>query len=296
MDFAQLDPAMEQLEAQVQRALETGDESSLEVLGYGEVTLVLLLRRPDGDLAVKRLPVFPDAARFARYRDTLEEFLSKLRERRVNVAPTSLWSMPLGDGRVVGYCIQRALPRENVGSHYLRRATPEEAMRFFEGVLEVSKRVITPKLGLDVQVANWIVEDGGLVFVDVTTPVIRDDEVHERLDVPLFMTSLPWALRDVVRITMSSSIFDKYYSLRGALLDLLGNLHKERLSHLVRPFLERANRSLEKGISEEEVRAYYDGDAQLWSVIQRLRKSDRWWQRTVRHRSYPFLLPRAIAR
>jgi hypothetical protein len=31
-------------------------------------------------------------------------------------------------------------------------------------------------------------------------------------------------------------------------------------------------------------------------LLQRLRRADRWWQRTVRRRPYPFLLPGRIDR
>jgi hypothetical protein len=125
---------------------------------------------------------------------------------------------------------------------------------------------------------------------------MRDARGRERLDVKLFFTSLPWALRDVVRITLSRSIFEKFYSVRGALLDFLGNLHKERLERWVRPFLARAHGALPVPITEEEVLRCYQEDARMWTLIQKLRRADRAWQRAVRRRPYPFLLPRAIAR
>jgi hypothetical protein len=44
------------------------------------------------------------------------------------------------------------------------------------------------------------------------------------------------------------------------------------------------------------VRRYYRSDARLWGVLLRIRRLDRAWQRHVRRRSYPFLLPQRIER
>ncbi|MFK4102176.1 DUF6206 family protein, partial [Streptomyces sp. NPDC019531] len=126
--------------------------------------------------------------------------------------------------------------------------------------------------------------------------LMRDDRGREELDVRLFFTSLPWVLRDAVRLSMSKSIFDKFYGLRGVLLDFLGNLHKERLDSLIPAFLDQANSRLTEPITAEEVAAYYSGDARMWELIQRLRKADRFWHFKVLRRPYPFLLPPPVDR
>jgi hypothetical protein len=170
-------------------------------------------------------------------------------------------------------------------------------LAFFAQVFETVSGAVTPTFGLDSQVANWVVSDDRLVYVDITTPVMRKRlGGAEMLEVKLFMTSLPWGLRDVVRLTMTKDIFDKFYSVRGVILDVLGNLHKEGLEHLILPFLEYANSKLDDHITEADVRAYYDEDAKLWALIQRLRKADRFLQNKVLGRTYPFLLPGAIER
>ena len=44
------------------------------------------------------------------------------------------------------------------------------------------------------------------------------------------------------------------------------------------------------------MRRVYASDARLWEVLLRLRRLDRAWQRRVRRREYPFLLPGRIDR
>ncbi|MEV0523442.1 DUF6206 family protein [Streptomyces sp. NPDC050439] len=284
------------LEAQVQTALRTADGSALTVLGYGEVTLVLRLETVTGPFACKRLPVFPTHERFERYERTLAEYLERLDKGGVRVAPTELWSMPLASGRVVAYCVQEALPSERLCSSLLHTEGHVWAKDFFARFLDVADGVVGPSLGLDAQASNWVDLDGELIYLDVTTPMMRDARGHERLDVKLFFTSLPWMLRDAVRVSMTKSIFDKFYSTRGVVLDFLGNLHKERMEKLIPEFVEDSAPLLDDPLTVDEVAAYYRDDARMWELIQRLRKADRFWHRSIRRRPYPFLLPPHVER
>lgn len=287
---------LEELEGQVRAALRNPDESTLDVLGYGEVTLVLRIRADGGWYACKRLPAFPTQSRFERYRHCLAGYLDRLSESGLRVADTELWHTTTPDGGVVAYCVQPELPASRLCDSLLHTEDEAWARGFFKRFLDRVDRVVSPALGLDAQAANWADIDGELVYLDITTPLMRDSGGRERLDVRLFFTSLPWLVRDAARVSMSRSIFDKFYDRRGVILDFLGNLHKERLAGLVPVFLEEANAKLQIPITAEEVAAYYRGDARMWEVVQRLRRADRFWQLRVRRRPYPFLLPPAVSR
>lgn len=296
MSFTVPHDELDRLEKQVQGALRTADDSGLDILGHGEVTLVLRLQTDHGAYACKRLPVFPDRARFDGYRHGLDEYLQRLSDSGLNVADTELWHTHQPAGRIVAYCVQRELPGRRLCSRLLHSEDETWAKEFFSRFLDHVDQTVSPSLGLDAQASNWVDVGGELVYVDVTTPLMRDDRGRERLDVRLFFTSLPWVLRDVVRLTTSKSIFDKFYRKRGVLLDFLGNLHKERLDSLIPAFLDQANSRLTKPITAEEVAAYYRGDARTWELIQRLRKADRFWHFKVLRRPYPFLLPPRVDR
>jgi hypothetical protein len=95
---------------------------------------------------------------------------------------------------------------------------------------------------------------------------------------------------------VAPSIVANYHDRRRVLTDVVANLYKERLERWIPAFLGRVNRSVELEISVEEAVAYYRNDARLWSVLQLLRRMDRWWQRHVRWRVYPTLLPGEIRR
>ena len=116
------------------------------------------------------------------------------------------------------------------------------------------------------------------------------------LFVAVFLASLPWALRGIVERFMLRRILDPYYSPRGVVLDLLGNLIKEGLGERLVEWVPVAARHLGEPLSVDEVRRHYAEDARTWRLLQRLRRFDRAWQRHVRRRPYPFLLPGPVQR
>ena len=65
---------------------------------------------------------------------------------------------------------------------------------------------------------------------------------------------------------------------------------------MIEPLLAAANQHLDAPLTGEEARRYYRRDAMMWALLQRLRRADRWWQRRIRRRRYPFLLPGRIER
>jgi hypothetical protein len=116
------------------------------------------------------------------------------------------------------------------------------------------------------------------------------------LDVDLLVRSVPWLLRGPIKRFLAPRILDGYRILRSVYLDLCGNLVKQGLESWLPAFLEQANGHLDEPISPAEVHRYYRSDARLWALLLRIRRLDRAWQRRVRRRPYPFLLPREIER
>jgi len=287
---------LERLEAAVTRALETGDVSGLEVVGYGEITLVVRWDVAGLAMACKRLPGLADETAFEEYRRGVRLYLEGLAEREIVVPETSVEGVRRSDGTFTAYCLQSLLPSSKLLVNLLGGADPADAEPVFSEVVERIAGSVGGGFGLDAQLSNWALFAVGLRYLDISTPMMRDPRGREAFDVELHLASVPWALRGIVRRFAIGAILDKYYDRRGALLDLAGNLHKERLEALVPAFLEVANGVLTKPLTERQVLAYYRDDARMWALLQRLRRADRWWQRTVRRRSYPFLLPGKIAR
>ena len=285
-----------ELEARVDRALSTGDKSGIEVLGYGEISCVLAWRHGGEAFAAKRLPLFDTNGRFEAYRTAFDLYLGALAEAGVPVAPSRLETTRAADGRIAVWCLQPLLERDTIAPRRLQRADAEQARRLLSRIADLVLATVTPRLGLDGQLSNWAAVADDLVYFDVTTPMVRDEEGREALDTELFLASLPWAMRGLVRRFLLRSILDTYYRPREVLRDLLANLVKEGAADRLPVGLEVVNERISPPLDESEVRRYYRDDARMWALLQRLRRLDRAWQRRVRGRPYPFLLPGEVER
>jgi hypothetical protein len=287
---------LQRLDAEVEAALDQADESRLRVLGGGEISLVLGWPPAEPAFACKRLPVFPTRDRFDAYRRTLVDYLDALRECGVDVVETELSPVERDDGTVAGYAVQPVLPAETLAAAVLGGGDPAAGHPMVDAIVETAFAVIGPRLGIDAQLSNWTWERGHLRYLDVTTPMIWAPDGSPRLDLDLLVRSLPAIARGPVRRFMAPRILDAYRRRRGVANDLLGNLIKERLDAWIPVFLESVNRRLDPPISKEDVRSYYRSDARLWEFLLRIRRLDRAWQRHVRRRPYPFLLPHRVRR
>ncbi|MCG6949300.1 MAG: DUF6206 family protein [Acidobacteria bacterium] len=293
---ADLPPGLDELENRVDQALSSGDESAIEVLGYGEISCVLAWRREGDGLAAKRLPLFDTDARFARYTEAFGNYLEALDHAGLQVVPSRLATTPAANGQIAAWCLQPLLDPKALAPEWLRTADDNGARRLLGRIADHVVSAVGPTLGLDGQLSNWAVVDGEARYFDVTTPMMRDAHGHEVLDTDLFLASLPFALRGLVRRFLLHTILDKYYDPRGVLVDLLGNLIKEGADARLSLGLEVVNSNVEPAVTETEVRRYYREDALMWELLQLFRRVDRAWQRRIRRRQYPFLLPGKVKR
>jgi hypothetical protein len=288
--------ALEELDGRVTRALASADAAGPEVLGYGEISSVLALRCGGDGAACKRLPPFPSEGAFDAYRSCFEAQLEAFEAGGIPVLATELHRVARAGAGPMAYCVQPLVETESLAPHRLARGWNGGGRELFERVLDLALGYVSPTRGFDAQLSNWAVPDGGLVYLDVSTPLLRDEEGQEHLDVNVFLASLPWALRGFVRRFMLRAILDAYYSPRGVVVDLLGNLAKEGLGERLPELVPIAARRLGEPLSVEEVRRHYARDARSWHLLQRLRRLDRAWQQQVRRRPYPFLLPGPVER
>lgn len=290
------------LEARVEACLARGSDDGLRVLGHGEMSLVLGWPEAAPRLAAKRLPVFASIAAFERYADILRRYLAALQAAGVTPLPTELHRVDRRDGSCVGYCVQPALPADALLPHVLARATPAEGQLLLHQIAQLACATVTAQVGLDAQLSNWALLDGRLCYLDVTTPLLARPDGSTELDPALFLAAYPAPLRAPIRRFVLPGIVRRYHQRRSVLRDICANLVKERLQGWQPALVGAANAALaavEPGaapITAAEATRDYARDARMWAVMLWLRRADRFWQRAIRRKSYPFLLPRAIAR
>jgi uncharacterized protein DUF6206 len=282
---------LKRLDADVVASLSGDTTVQLDVLGYGEISTVLRADGTHGPVAAKRLPRMT-RAQLSAYSETLSKYLYDLQARGVRPVDSAVLSV--GSEPFTPYCVQPFQPLLLVDE--LRSADGETVERRVGQLVEIVVGAVDGWLGLDGQVSNWAIDGDDLVYIDVTTPLLRDAAGNDELDADLFMASLPWALRGSVKRFLLDEILSHYYDPRSVLLDMAGNLYKEHLVEVIDPLLAAANEAVSPSITADEAVRYYRNDARMWELLQRLRRADRWWQKTARHRDYPFLLPGAIDR
>ena len=283
-------PDIRAVDRSVEEAVRAGEPGLLRVLGYGEVTLVFGWPPERPSFAIKRLPPFRDHGQLDGYGAVLDRYTAALRERGVRVVPTELRTVEASGSGLRAYLVQPLVPRERHLNVLLRDAAPEAGAALLQTLVEQVARVVGPEVGLDAQASNWAVEDGELACFDLSTPLIRSAGGRHQLDLSLFLSIYPWALRGVL-VPVAHSVMAQYHDPRTVLVDVGSNLVKERLDRWLPAFLGAAESRVSPPIDERDVRRYFTRDKRLWLLMQRLRRADRAWQRRVRGRAYPFLLP-----
>ena len=283
------DAELEALEQDVLCALTTGDASRLTQLGEGEISLVLT-GGEDRSWACKRLPPFADSEAAERYAATVERYLDALADRGIDVVDTTVRSVPGDAGRTVLYCVQPVLAPYVLGVEVARR-DPELGRGLLERIVDAVLASVDDRFGLDAQLSNWALVDDRAVYLDVTTPLLRDGAGATELDTDVFLASLPWLLRPAVRRFVVPGIIDRYLDPRVVVLDLAANLLRERLDHLVPVVVEASAGRVAPPLDDAEILRDRRLDMVTWGALQAVRRVDRAWQRRVRRRPYPFLLP-----
>lgn len=284
-----------EVERLVRVALRGGDDAQLRMLAWGEIGPVLGWPADAPAFALKRLPPFGSRAGADALAATLADYVAALAARGLACVPSDVRVIDAADG-VVGWVVQPLLPAAGLGPEVLRGADPAAGHPLLDAVLEADLAIPGPRLALDGQLSNFAWDGERPLYLDVTTPLLFDDHGQLRMDMDLLLASLPAALRPAVRRWVVPDLLRRYRDPRSVVLDLLGNLLKERLDPWVPVALARVGGRLPEPISEAEVRRAYRSDARLWEVLLRLRRLDRSWQRSVRRREYPFLLPGRIER
>lgn len=280
---------LEVLERDVLTALAAADPTGLTLLGEGEISLVLA-GGEDRSWACKRLPPFATPEAADRYATTIERYLGELARRGIDVVDTSVRRLAGDDGRTVLYCVQPVLPADTLGIAVANR-DPERGGQLLERIVDLVVESVDERFGLDAQLSNWALVDDRPAYLDVTTPLLRSEDGIAELDTDVFLASLPWLLRPAVRRFVVPGIIARYHDPHVVVLDLAANLLRERLDHLVPVVVAAADGRVVPPLDDRTIRHDRRLDAVTWGALQAVRRVDRTWQRRIRRRPYPFLIP-----
>ncbi|MCE9621511.1 MAG: DUF6206 family protein [Actinomycetia bacterium] len=283
IDFAQV-------EAAVAQAIRRRSTADLQLLGHGEISVVMAWPAGAPVAAVKRVPPFRDLARAQQYVTVCDDFFATLRAANVGIWPTTLHIHERPDGRAVVYHQQPIADITQLGSNVLRSAAPADSHPLLDAIVDAAARVCTRTLGFDCQLANWLWDGSTATQIDFTSPFAltesRDDLLY---DTHTFLQEYPVVVRPYLRKEFTS-LLRRFTSAEGALADMVANMMKEGLDQWVDPAINTINSRLGINLSREKAQWMYDNDRKLLPTVLKIKKVQRWWL-THTGRNYEQLLP-----
>lgn len=292
-----------------------------QVLGYGEMSTVMTITGTDRNLVFKRMPMFHNHEELEPFLELYESYLDHMTAAGIDVVPAAITSIAPENGNLVVYIIQEKLDGRTLANQAIHTLPAADVERVFEAILERIGRVFAYndaqddglELGLDAQMSNWAIAnydpDRGqlpdsveLTYLDTSSPLMRVNGEH-LLDPELFLRSAPSFLRPIIRLLFVDDVMNRYYIRRQIVIDVLGNLYKEKREDVIPALIERANVFLAQSadddasapVTEKEVAGYYREDARIWSIYLGARRMDRRLHQ-IRGKPYPYLLPGDIER
>lgn len=297
----------------------------VNILGYGEISLVFELKGSKEPIAYKRLPIFDNEMQIERHIKAYTLYHKILNKLSINVPPEDTFWIEANDGTIVLYCAQQMINPLSIANRIIHQEiTKEEIYLLVHLIIQklskiwlYNQRSTNLQVGIDGQISNWAVADYNpdnptisdtdtLLYLDTSTPMFRVNNV-DAMEPILFLKSAPSFLRWALEAAFLDEVVDRYFDFRLVTIDLLANLFKEQRSELIPGLLNIINDFFNDEVSElgvvpityDEVDKYYNGflgDRQIWVIFQAVRKMDRFLQTRMRRGTYNFYLPSNIKR
>ena len=279
---------LEELDAAVVAALEARDNSSLNVIGYGELSVAL--GYPKNEPRVVCKPTAPyTAAELDDYVQAIGEYLEALAARGIDVVPTTLMSVRRGD-RHIAYQVQPRLDPSSLGDKVLAAAQPDREHPFLLALTGIIGS-LSDRVSLDCQAPNWSWDGETATSIDVGTPFFWDDTGTSRFDFTPLYRALPAPVRGLARKDIDV-LLEAYKHPRGVAADVLAMLGRIGLDDWVEPALAAFNAGLQLDVPLEpaEAQAKLAADLKALPRLKTMQKAQRAWVTHVRRGRYDYFV------
>ena len=284
-------------------------EIPAQLLGYGEISAIFRIQGDDR-AAYKRMPLFTKRDAAEKYVELYQEYCGLLEKVGLNLPDTDTAIVHVPGRPVVVYIAQELMPADCFGHHLIRALDDTSCYQLVEQVAgEIAKvwhynaaSVPDVELALDGQISNWVRQDageeGGLVYIDTSTPFLRLGGV-EQLDHEPLLKSAPAFLRWILKWLFADDVINRYYDHQQVLIDIAANFYKEQRPELIPGTVEIFNQRLlegQKPLTTKDVGKYYRQDKMIWQLFLAFRRVDRFLTTKLLRKRYEFILPGKIER
>lgn len=289
--------------------------------------------------AVKKMPTFPSVEEAKKYIEIFNEYNKLIRDEiGINVPLWGTWLKSLPDGKAVVYNWQERLPQHTIASTVIKHTDIESSKNLIHLILKKTAQVFKHNLsspqtiiGFDAQLPNWsivglkpryyhISGNEELIYLDTSTPLMRRkisqnpfadnadgiDEAflkgygEDLLNTEIFLKSVPFFLRPIVRATALKEVVTRYYLPRKVITDILASLYLYERPDLVPQAVEDVNRFIEfelaqfhiKPFSLKEIESYHKTDTIIWVFFRAVKRFNRWLSEDILGKKYEQRLPK----
>lgn len=276
------------LESVVVQALATGDRSSLNIIGFGEISIALGCPSVGPRVVCKRSAPMT-SAQLDHYASLVARYVDELGAEDVQVAPTTVMSVERGDVHIA-YLVQPLLDASSLGHNILAAAEPSADHPFVVALAE-TVAVATDRLSIDAQVTNWSWADEQLTLIDVGTPFMWDHNGEPLLDASPLSRMFPAPLRGVV-VKDVFKVLNRWQTPQGVGHDIVANLYREGLNAWVDPVVEALNKTVggSSPIDSAVAHGYYIEDGKTFPRLKKMQQIERAWRTKVRRQPYDFFV------
>lgn len=278
--------------AEVERVIVDGMErrsvDGLRVLGFGEAGVAVAWPADEPRLVLKRL-LSTDGPEESRHLFDLIERYRAAVAPFVAVAPTETRMISDADGRTVPYMVQRLFAATELLENVLAAADPDPAHPALVALRDAA--LAAQAAGgqvLDSQPSNFAWVDDTLVFFDIGTPFLYDDD-GPVLEFGAMLETMPAALRPLVRREIrkvNTQLGTPFGNLEHAALGLTRIGQARWLDAAVACFNERLDEPLDVATIEKRGETFRS-QLRFFKQVMRLQ---RLWVTKVRRRRYDFFI------
>jgi len=149
----------------------------------------------------------------------------------------------------------------------------------------------SPTCSVDAQVANFAWDGEKLTLVDVGTPFLWNENGDLQFDMKPFTGMVPAPVRGLAVRELTKAL-NRWSDPRIVAIDVVANLLRENLTTWTDPMLTALNRRLDfdEPITLAEAQGHYDEDRKIFPTLVKLQRVERWWQETIRRKTYPWFI------
>ncbi|NNE74994.1 MAG: hypothetical protein HKN26_15115 [Acidimicrobiales bacterium] len=283
------DEQLARAEAMIAACILRRDVADLRVLGFGEISVALGWPSADPTMVLKRMAVYREPSDAERDVRLVRDYVAALEAAGVDVLPTTCHVVPRADGRWVNYAVQPIVPPDLLAETTIARDTPHPEHPLLLAIRDLTVELVSPQLSADMQVTNFAWDGERLALLDITTPLLFDEQGGLPQVSPEVMAAVPLPARRAV-LKEAFKIIERYQDRSETLALVVLLLYRIGQERWVPAAAECFNEVLGAPLDLPAIEAEFVRYNKTIPTLNRAAMVQRWWTQRIRRNSYDFFI------